>query len=223
MGLLAGWSKGLGAGEDEEVWSQMRDYWVATGQVSPERAEAIGLDTEDAFREMSLWASWGHGTDWDPQAGSDGCVVVRWRRPDARGVVTRAVEEPSTPGTGGSPLAGDRHDHRLARWLCRAGGGVRRESRGAGGAVMARRRKSYPGLLSAGQAVELLTVRKTRPQPWRITAVLDRLAVQRDRDLVAKRVEAYWAPLPARARVRRGPAEPWGTGSQGVLFGEVSS
>ncbi len=88
---------------------------------------------------------------------------------------------------------------------------------------MARRRTSYPGLLSAGQAVELLTVRKTRPQPWRITAVLDRLAVQRDRDLVAKRVEAYWAPLPARARVRRGPAEPWGTGSQGVLFGEVSS
>ena len=70
MGLLAGWSKGLGAGEDEEVWSQMRDYWVATDQVSPERAQAIGLDTEDAFREMSLWAAWGHGTDWDPQTGT---------------------------------------------------------------------------------------------------------------------------------------------------------
>jgi len=83
------------------------------------------------------------------------------------------------------------------------------------------RRKSYPGLLSAGQAVELLTCRKTRPQPWRIDAVLDRLAVQRDRDLVAKRVEAYWAPLPARARVRRGPAEPWGKGDQLLLFGEA--
>ena len=70
MGLLAGWSKGLGAGEDEEVWSQMRDYWIATGQLSPERAEAIGIDTEDAFREMGLWASWGHGSDWDTQTGS---------------------------------------------------------------------------------------------------------------------------------------------------------
>ena len=70
MGVLAGWTKGLGAGEDEEVWSQMRDYWVATGQLSPERAEAIGVDTEDAFREMSFWASWGHGTDWNPQTGT---------------------------------------------------------------------------------------------------------------------------------------------------------
>ena len=86
---------------------------------------------------------------------------------------------------------------------------------------MGGRRKSYSGLLSAGQAVELLTARKSRPQPWRITAVLDRLAVQRDRDLVAKRVEAYWAPLPARAKVRRAPSEPWGPGSQGVLFGEA--
>ena len=70
MKRLADWSKGLGAGEDEEVWSQMRDYWVATGQLSPERANAIGVDTEDAFREMGLWASWGHGSDWDPQAGT---------------------------------------------------------------------------------------------------------------------------------------------------------
>ena len=83
------------------------------------------------------------------------------------------------------------------------------------------RRKSYPGLLSAAQAVELLTCRKTRPQPWRIDAVLDRLAVQRDRDLVATRVEAYWAPLPARVRVRLGPAEPWGKGDQLLLFGEA--
>lgn len=30
---------------------------------------------------------------------------------------------------------------------------------------MGGRRKSYPGLLSPAQAVELLTVRKTRPQP----------------------------------------------------------
>lgn len=86
---------------------------------------------------------------------------------------------------------------------------------------MAGRRKSHPGLLSPAEAVELLTCRKTRPQPWRITAVLDRLAVQRDRDLVQGRVDAYWAPLPARARVRRGPAEPWGKGDQLALFVEV--
>ncbi len=103
MGLLAGWSKGLGAGEDEEVWSQMRDYWVATGQVSPERAEAIGVDTEDAFREMGLWASWGHGSDWDPQTGL--CVVRRAGRGadgmgqqrKLRGVVTVRLKNPRPP------------------------------------------------------------------------------------------------------------------------------
>lgn len=82
-------------------------------------------------------------------------------------------------------------------------------------------RRSYPRLLTAGQAVEVLTARKTRPQPWRVTAVLDRLADQRDREQVDKRVAKYWAPLPARARVRRGPAEPWGKGDQLALFGEV--
>ena len=29
-------------------------------------------------------------------------------------------------------------------------------------------RKSYPTLLSPGQAVEMLTARKTRPQAWRV-------------------------------------------------------
>lgn len=82
-------------------------------------------------------------------------------------------------------------------------------------------RKSYPTLLSPGQAVEMLTARKTRPQAWRVTAVLDRLADQRARDLVEKRVAAYWAPLPARARVRRGPAQPWGAGKQMALFEEA--
>ncbi len=77
MGVLAGWSKGLGAGEDEEVWSQMRDYWVATGQISAERANAIGLDTEDAFQEMGLWASWGHGSDWTPHPGT-GDELTAW-------------------------------------------------------------------------------------------------------------------------------------------------
>ena len=67
----------------------------------------------------------------------------------------------------------------------------------------------------------MLTVRKTRPKPWRVTAVLDRLADQRAREQVEKRVAAFWAPLPARARVRRGPAEPWGKGDQLALFGEV--
>ena len=65
-------------------------------------------------------------------------------------------------------------------------------------------RKSYPQLLTPAQAVELLTARKTRPKPWRITAVLDRLADQRDRGQVEQRVVAYWAPLPARARVAGG-------------------
>ncbi|MEZ5411218.1 MAG: hypothetical protein R2761_24525 [Acidimicrobiales bacterium] len=83
------------------------------------------------------------------------------------------------------------------------------------------RRKSYPHLLTPGQAVEVLTARKTRPQPWRVTAVLDRLADQRGRELVEKRVAAFWAPLPARARVRRGPAVPWGKGDQLAMFEEV--
>jgi len=82
------------------------------------------------------------------------------------------------------------------------------------------RRKSYPGLLSAGQAVEVLTARKTRPQPWRVVAVLDRLADQSCRGQVENRVAAYWAPLPARARVRRPAVESWGKGDQLALFGE---
>ena len=69
----------------------------------------------------------------------------------------------------------------------------------------------------------MLTARKTRPQPWRITAVLDRLVDQSCRAQVENRVAAYWAPLPARARVRRGPVEPWGRGNQLALFGEVGS
>lgn len=83
-------------------------------------------------------------------------------------------------------------------------------------------RKSYPQLLSPAQAVEILTARKTRPQPWRITAVLDRLADQSCRVQVENRVAAYWAPLPARARTCRRPViETWGKGDQLALFGEV--
>lgn len=82
-------------------------------------------------------------------------------------------------------------------------------------------RKSYPQLLTPALAVELLTARKTRPQPWRVVAVLDRLADQSCRSQVKNRVAAYWAPLPARARVRRGPLESWGKGDQLALFGEV--
>ena len=207
---LADWSKGLGAGEDEEVWSQMRDYWVATGQISAERADAIGLDTEDAFREMGLWASWGHGSDWTPTpAPTAGDELTAWGA-HAEGVVTNAVEEPPTPRTTGPPLAGRGHDHRLARRFRCPGDRVRRELRLPGGAVMAGRRKSYPGLLSAAQAVELLTVRKTRPQPWRITAVLDRLAVQRDRDLV----QGGWMPTGLRCRL--GPGSVGGRPSRGA-------
>ncbi len=82
-------------------------------------------------------------------------------------------------------------------------------------------RKSTPHLLTALQAVEVLTARKSRPTAVRIGSVLDRLADQRARDRVEARVAAYWAPLPARARVRRGPAEPWGAGRQMALFEEV--
>ena len=83
-------------------------------------------------------------------------------------------------------------------------------------------RKSYPQLLTPAQAVEMLTARKTRPQPWRITSVLDRLADQSSRSQVENRVAAYWAPLPARARACRGPViETWGKGDQLALFREV--
>jgi len=84
-------------------------------------------------------------------------------------------------------------------------------------------RKSYPTLLTPGQAVEILTARKSRPQPWRITAVLDRLADQSCRVQVENRVAAYWAPLPARARTCRRPMETWGRGDQLALFGEAGS
>lgn len=82
-------------------------------------------------------------------------------------------------------------------------------------------RRSYPQLLTPAQAVEVLTARKTRPAPWRITAVLDRLVDQSCRSQVENRVAAFWAPLPARARVRRGLAVPWGKGDQLALFEEV--
>ncbi len=79
-----------------------------------------------------------------------------------------------------------------------------------------------PHLLTAGQAVEVLTVRKSRPTEVRVAAVLDRLTNQRDRDLVTARVTAYWAPLPARAKAqRRGPAPApvvCGPGDQLALF-----
>ncbi len=83
-------------------------------------------------------------------------------------------------------------------------------------------RNSYPKLLSPAQAVEILTARKSLPQPWRVVAVLDRLADQSCRVQVENRVAAYWAPLPARARVCRRPVvESCGKGDQLALFGEV--
>ncbi len=72
------------------------------------------------------------------------------------------------------------------------------------------------GLLSVDEAVEVLTARKTKPAAHRVAAVLDRLAEQGDRQVVADRVAAHWAPLPARARVRtqRLVPEVWGPGVQ---------
>lgn len=78
--MIGRYAKGLTAGDDEVVWSQMRDYWLATGQLTREQVEGIGTDTEDDFRQLGLWASWGHGSEWDPQA-DDG--PSWWRHPGA--------------------------------------------------------------------------------------------------------------------------------------------
>lgn len=77
------------------------------------------------------------------------------------------------------------------------------------------------GLLSADAAVEVLTVRKSRPHEVRVAAVLDRLVDQSERLVVAERVAAYWSPLPARAKCRKVrrpvPVEAWGPGVQLTL------
>lgn len=70
------------------------------------------------------------------------------------------------------------------------------------------------GLLTADEAVELLTVRKTRPAQHRVDSVLARLHNQRDRKRVVGAVAAYWAPLPARAKARKRPEPVWGPGVQ---------
>lgn len=72
--MIGRYAKGLTAGDDEVVWSQMRDYWLSTGQLSQEQVDSIGVDTEDGFRQLGLWASWGHGSQWDPQ----GETADRW-------------------------------------------------------------------------------------------------------------------------------------------------
>ncbi|MEZ5411216.1 MAG: hypothetical protein R2761_24515 [Acidimicrobiales bacterium] len=66
--MIGRYAKGLTAGDDEVVWSQMRDYWLSTGQLTQAQVDSIGVDTEHGFRQLGLWASWGHGSEWDPQA-----------------------------------------------------------------------------------------------------------------------------------------------------------
>ena len=73
--MLGRYAKGLTAGDDEVVWSQMLDYWVATGQLSADQisASSAGGLTEEGFRELGFMASWGQAPSSDPQSGtSDG-------------------------------------------------------------------------------------------------------------------------------------------------------
>ena len=79
--MIGRYAKGLTAGDDEVVWSQMRDYWVSTGQLTQAQVDSIGVDTEDDFRQLGLWASWGHGSEWDPQSDDD--APSWWRNPGA--------------------------------------------------------------------------------------------------------------------------------------------